>query len=86
MRKYIILLLVLFSSCTAELINERSEFNCGIVVGGSPDRDGFWLLVSYPDGEFWHKVTEKAYYHYDILDEICFNTIVWDIDETGIYD
>lgn len=75
--KKLILLLLLLTSCTSELIYNESEYDCGIVVGGEVRGNEYYLLVSYPDGEFFELVTEKAYYYYDMFDEICFDTITW---------
>ena len=55
----------------------ESEYDCGIVVGGETRGSNYYLLVSYPDGEFWESVTEKAYYEYKLFDEICFGTLIW---------
>lgn len=75
--KKLILILLLSTSCSSQLIYNESEYDCGIVVGGEVRGNEYYLLVSYPDGEFFELVTEKAYYYYDMFDEICFDTITW---------
>lgn len=77
MKKLLIILVLLLTSCTSELIYNDSEYDCGIVIGGEVRGNEYYLLVSYPDGEFYELVTEKAYYYYDMFDDICFDTIVW---------
>ena len=78
MKKLILIFLLLSTSCSSELIYNESDYDCGIVVGGEVRGNGYYLLVSYPDGEFYELVTEKAYYYYDMFDDICFDTIQWD--------
>lgn len=75
----LILSFTLFTSCTVDEIYAESEYDCGFVVGGEIRGTYYYLLVSYPDGEFYEKVTQKAYYHYNMFDEICFDTIVWEM-------
>lgn len=75
--KKILFLLLLLTSCTATEIYAESEYDCGVVVGGEIRGGYYYLLVSYPDGEFFEQVTEKAYYYYDMFDDICFDTVVW---------
>jgi len=77
MRYIFILVFALLASCTAELIYNESEYDCGIVIGGDDIDNVYRLKVSYPDGEYWHVVTKKAYEHYNMFDDICFNTIKW---------
>lgn len=79
MKKLLIFLIAGFlTSCSAELIYNQSEYNCGVVIGGDDIEGVYRLKVSYPDGEYWSIVTKKAYEYYDMFDEICFDTIVWE--------
>jgi hypothetical protein len=79
MRYILILALALATSCVKYDYNDYGDsiYECGIVVGGERRGASHWLLVEYPDGQYWEEVTEKAYYEYKLLDEICFDTIVW---------
>jgi len=78
MKKLIIILVLLLTSCVKyDYIDGDSMYECGYVVGGETRGRNYYLLVSYPDGEFWEEVTEKAYYEYKLFDEICFDTITW---------
>lgn len=78
MKKLLIILILLLTSCVKyDYVDGDSIYECGIVVGGERRGAGYYLWVDYPDGTFWEKVTEKAYYEYKLLDEICFDTIVW---------
>ena len=77
MKKLLLLLMLLLTSCVVEEILAESQYDCGIVVGGDIINGRYRLLVSHPDGEFYHHVTRKAYDHYDMFDDICFDTIVW---------
>jgi len=72
----LLLLLISIIGCSKLIYNE-SEYDCGVVVGGELRGNDYYLLVSYPDGEFFESVTEKAYNYYNMFDEICFDTIIW---------
>ena len=78
--KKILLLFLLLTSCVKYdyLDDGKSMYDCGIIIGGERVGSYYYLWVDFPDGEFWYEVTEKAYYDYKILDEICFDTIRWD--------
>ena len=77
MKRYLIILALALSSCTVNYYEDGSMYECGIVIGGEVRGREYWLLVDYPDGRWWHEVTQKAYYEYRVLDDICFDTIVW---------
>ena len=78
MKKLLIILVLLLTSCVKyDYVDGESIYACGIVVGGERRGSGYYLWVDYPDGTFWEEVTEKAYYEYQLFDEICFDTITW---------
>lgn len=78
MKKILILILLLVTSCVKyDYYDGQSMYECGIVIGGERRGASYWLWMDFPDGEFWYEVTEKAYFEYQMLDEVCFDTIGW---------
>ena len=76
--KYICILFVIILTSCVTYIEGNSIYDCGVVVGGGNYDGEYWLLVSYPDGEYRETVTQKAYEHYNLFDEICFYEIDWE--------
>lgn len=77
-KKVLILGLVLFTSCTKYDWNTgTSAYECGIVIGGETRGANHWLWLEFPDGDFWYKVTAKAYGEYHMLDTFCGKQINW---------
>lgn len=78
MKRLLLVLAFVFTSCVQyDYVEGESMYECGIVIGGETRGAGYFLWIEFPDGRFWYDVTEKAYFEYKILDEICFNTIKW---------
>lgn len=78
MRYIYILVLAFLTSCVQyDYIEGESMYECGIVIGGETRGPDYYLWIEFPDGRFWYEVTQKAYYEYMILDDICFNTLTW---------
>jgi len=76
MKKLIFILTFVLTSCVQyDYVEGQSMYECGIIIGGEVRGAGYFLWIEFPDGKFWYDVTQKTYFQYEVLEEICFDTL-----------